>query len=98
MRRLLIAVLGSLLGVVLIAPAAQGVPGVKTLKLEGQFAGEPTAPVQMKIDYLIEHHVHTLAPGQPADPSQEVLIAVVDRHRAEPLDRCHVVGRTDTRG
>ena len=55
MRRLLITVLGSLLGVVLIAPAAQGVPGVKTLKLEGQFAGEPTAPVQMKIDYLIEH-------------------------------------------
>ena len=55
MRRLLIAGFASLLAVALITPGAQGATGVKTLTLEGQFAGVPTAPVQMKIDYLVEH-------------------------------------------
>jgi hypothetical protein len=55
MRRLLIAGFASLLAVALITPGAQGATGVKTLTLEGQFAGVPTALVQMKIDYLVEH-------------------------------------------
>ena len=57
MRRLLITVLGSLLGVVLIAPAAQGATEVRSLTLEGEFAGGGVHPpqMQMKIDYLVEH-------------------------------------------
>ena len=34
----------------------------------------------------VEHDVHAVA-GQLADPSQEVLVPIVDRDRAEPLDR-----------
>ena len=40
----------------------------------------------------VEDDVHAVA-GQLADPGQEVLVAVVDRHRAEPLDRGAVAGR-----
>ena len=39
MRRLLIAVLGSLLAVALIAPAAQGATNVRSLTLEGPISG-----------------------------------------------------------
>ena len=46
MRRLLITVLGSLLGVVLIAPAAQGATEVRSLTLEGEFAGGGAHPSQ----------------------------------------------------
>ena len=57
MRRLLITVLGSLLGVALIAPAAQGATAVKTLTLEGEFGGGAVHQlrVQMKIDYLVKY-------------------------------------------
>ena len=40
----------------------------------------------------VEHDVHAVA-GQLAHPRQEVLVAVVDRHRAEPLDRGAVARR-----
>ena len=57
MRRLLIAAFASLLAVALITPGAQGATGVKTLTLEGEFAGGAVHPmqVQMKIDYLVKH-------------------------------------------
>jgi hypothetical protein len=57
MRRLLIAAFASLLAVALIAPAAQGATEVRSLTLEGEFAGGGVHPpqMQMKIDYLVEH-------------------------------------------
>lgn len=58
MRRLLIAGFASLLAVALIAPAAQGATGVRSLTLEGQFGGGgvPTPyQVQLSIDYLVKH-------------------------------------------
>ena len=39
----------------------------------------------------VERDVHTVA-GQLTHPSQEVLVPIVDRHRAEPLDRGAVAG------
>ncbi len=53
MKRLLIAVLGLLLAVVLIAPAAQGATKVRSLTLEGEVAGG--GAVQLGIDYLVKH-------------------------------------------
>ena len=57
MRRLFIAGFASFLAAALIPPGAQGATGVKTLTLEGQFAGGAVHPmqVQMKIDYLVKH-------------------------------------------
>src|SRR5438105_761755 len=34
----------------------------------------------------LEHNIHA-SPGEPAHPRQEILVAVIDRNRAEPLDR-----------
>ena len=53
MRRLLIAVLGSLLAVALIAPAAQGATNVRSLTLEGPISGGGI--VRLNIDYLVKH-------------------------------------------
>ena len=53
MRRLLIAVLGSLLAVALIAPAAQGATNVRALTLEGPISGGGI--LRLNIDYLVKH-------------------------------------------
>ena len=42
----------------------------------------------------VEHDVDALAAGQLAHSRQEVLVAVVDRDRAEPLDGGHVARGT----
>jgi hypothetical protein len=59
MKRLLIAVFASLLGVALIAPAAHGATKVRHLTLDGTAAGGPPGPtqgsVELGIDYLVEH-------------------------------------------
>ena len=44
MRRLLIAVFASLLGVALIAPGAQGATEVRSLTFEGELAGGGVHP------------------------------------------------------
>src|SRR5438046_3009202 len=41
----------------------------------------------------IEHDIDAFT-GELAHPGQEVLMLVVDRHRAEPLDRSAVASRT----